>query len=177
MINDILQSVLELQGFIILSAAMAVLSAFGILFWLEREKSGMGAFGIQALFLKRTPFELAFLALGLLELVFAASGILWPSRMGREQLVLLAMLCLFRSITGLSLEGLAAEAAYGVLTAGALTAGSMLHAYMAETGFDAYVMCARILLSVFLVQYSLYHLIKGVERMLRRNEKMGKKKA
>lgn len=177
MINYILQPILELKGFIVTAVAAAVLLAAAVLFMLERRKSGLGAFGIQALFLNRKPLELCFLSLGFLELVFVASMILFPASMGREQLVLLACLCVLRGIAGLSAAELAAEAVYGVLAGAALTAASLLHDYMADTGTDWYVNTVRILLLAFLVQYSLYHLIKGVERMLRRNEKARKETA
>lgn len=177
MINYILQPVLELKAFIITAAVAAVMLTGALLLVLERRKSGLGSFGLQALFLNRKPLELCFLSLGFLELVYVAAMIAYPVSMGREELVLLAALCVLRAAAGLSVSEIAAEAAYGVLTAAALTAGSLLHDYMADTGTDWYVMTVRILLLVFLVQYSLYHLIKGVERMLRRNERAREKRA
>ena len=129
------------------------------------------------LFVGRTPLLLFFLSLGVLELVYVAAMIAYPVSMGRGQLILLAALSVLRAAAGRSAAELAAEAAYGILAAAALTAGSLLHDYMADTGIDWYVMAVRILLLAFLVQYSLYHLIKGVERMLRRNERARNKTA
>ena len=47
----------------------------------------------------------------------------------------------------------------------ALTAGNLLRDFMADTGFSFYMLTVYILLLVFEIQYALYHLVKGLERM------------
>lgn len=172
MINYILQNVLELRGFILINVAAILLLTVAALVMLGRKRRGLRSFGVpEALLMSCSQWDLCFLALGGLELGFVFSLVLFPQPLGQEQVVLLAALCLLRGALGWKSGAVPAELLYGVMAAAALTAGGLLHDFMSETGFDWYIMVIRILLSGFIIQYSLYHFIKSVERMLRRNEK------
>lgn len=169
--NYLLYPVVELKGFILLSvAAMALLTVYSFAL-LERKKKGLGSFGIQGLFLGRDWLELCGISLGILEVVYVLAMIVFPTPMRQAQLGLLAFLCLARGLAAASPAALLSELIYGVMEGAALMAGSLLLDYMDETGFDWYIMTVRVLLCAFLIQYSIYHFIKGVERMLRRDER------
>ncbi len=176
MINYVLQAVLELRGFILLMVAIFIFLSMSTLVFMGKRKPGIGSFGIwEALLISSNQRGLCQLSLGFLEIGFVAALLLKPAPMGRGQLILLILLCLSQGCIGWSVESLLAELLYGMMAAAALTAGGLLHDFMAETGFDWYILVIRILLSGFMIQYSLYHFVKGVERILRHNGKASKR--
>lgn len=61
--------------------------------------------------------------------------------------------------------GLVEQIVFTVMALAALTAGNLLRDFMADTGFSFYMLTVYILLLVFEIQYALYHLVKGLERM------------
>ena len=52
----------------------------------------------------------------------------------------------------------------------AMTAGNLLRDFMTDTGLSIYMLIVYILLIIFEIQYAIYHMIKGLERMTAKNE-------
>ena len=53
----------------------------------------------------------------------------------------------------------------------AMTAGNLLRDFMTDTGFSVYMMAVYVLLLIFEIQYAVYHLVKGLERMTAKDER------
>lgn len=176
MSSYILYPVLELQNYIRVMLCLLILLTAFVLFFMGRKKGGIADFKWQALYFGRSARELWLMAFGASQMCFVIAAALFPETMGTVQITALALLCAVRGILGLSLQGLAAEAIYGLLMGAALTIENLLRDYMRETGVELYIGVIWALLALFIVQYSIYYFIRGLERMLQRHEKAGRRK-
>lgn len=176
MSSYILYPVLELQNFIWLMLGLLFLETVLVLFFMGQKKRGIGDFKWQALFFGRSVRELLLMALGASQMCFVIAAALFPESMGTVQIAALAVLCAVRGVLGLSLQGIVSEAVYGLLMGAALMIENLLRDYMQETGVELYIGAIWVLLAVFIVQYSVYYFIRGLERMLQRHEKRQKRK-
>lgn len=166
----ILYPVLGLRGFIIFFVAVLVLFTFIALFLMGRKKKGLRNFGWQGLFLGLTNREFIFISLGISQICLIFSLVIFPTSMGAVQITAILLLCFLRAVLGFSVSGAVNEVIYAVLSVAALMAAGLLRDYMRETGVEVYIGTVWVLLSVFILQYSLYYFIKSLERTLRRHE-------
>lgn len=171
MSNYVLYPILELKGYIILTVAALFLLTVSVLVMMGRRKQGLEAFGWQGLFLGRTKRELIGMALGISQVTYVFSMIFFFSPIGAVQLAGLAVLCIAKGAFSLSLTSFVGEVVFGLMTGIGLMAGNLLLDYMSETGIDLYIFAVWALLSLFLLQYSMYYFIKSLERMLRQHER------
>lgn len=176
MSNYLLYPVLELKGFILFSMGALFFLTVCSLFIMGRKKDGIGNFGWQALFFSLNRREIFRAALGISQVCFVFSIILFKVPMGIVQIAALGVLCLTRGLLELSLTGFAGEILYGLMMGVALFVENLLRDYMEETGTDLYIGLIWGLLCLFVLQYSIYYLIKGLERILRRHERAGKRR-
>ena len=86
------------------------------------------------------------------------------------------LLCGAKGLLTLSPGSIMGEAVFGGLTGTALMAGNLLIDYMKDTGMDIYILLIWALLSLFVIQYSFYFFIKGLERMLQQHERAKRRK-
>ena len=171
MSNYILHLILELKGYIILSVAAVFALTVMTLIFMGRKKQGMEDFGWQGLFFGRSRRELCLMAFGISQVTFVFSMVFFFVPVGTVQIAALAALCVAKGLLGLSASGFLGEVFWGCMTGAALMTGNLLLDYMEETGTDPYIWLIWALLSLFVLQYSIYFFIKGLERMLRRHEK------
>ena len=176
MSNYVLYPVLELRHFIRIMTGTLVLMTLFVLFLMGQRKRGIGDFKWQALFLGRTPREMWYMAFGAAQVCFILSVTLFSGSMGTVQIAALGLLCIAKSILGLSVQGFFGELFYGGLMGAALAIENLLRDYMRETGVELYIGTIWALLALFIVQYSIYYFIRGLERMLLRHEMAGRKK-
>lgn len=176
MSSYILYPVLELRDFIRLMTGALVLLTLLVLFLMGSKKRGMKDFRWETLFLGRTARELWHMALGVAQMCFVISTALLSGAVGTIQIAALVFLCTARSILGLSLQGFLGELVYGALVGAALAIENLLRDYMRETGVELYIGAIWALLALFIIQYSIYYFIRGLERMLQRHEMAGRKK-
>lgn len=171
MSNYILYPILELKGYIILTVTALFLLTVAVLIIMGRKKRGIQAFGWQGLLLGRTKRELAGMALGISQITYVFSLIFFFSPVRLVQLAGLAVLCVVKGVLSLSITAFAGEVFFGLMTGIGLMSGNLLLDYMDETGVDLYIFVIWALLSMFLLQYSMYYFIKSLERMLRQHER------
>lgn len=176
MSNYILYPILELKGYIVITVIFLFLLTLLVLYLMARKKSGMEAFEWQALFLGRTRREIVWIALGISQVTFVLASVFFFVPMGTVQFAALAFLCAAKGILGLSPGSIPGEAVFGGLTAAALMAGNLLIDYMKETGMDLYILLIWAMLCLFVIQYSFYYFIKGLERMLQQHERAKRRK-
>lgn len=176
MSDYILYTVVELQGFLILSVAILFLVTVLTLLLMGRKRLGMKDFGWQGFFLGRTARELLLVATALLQFAFICAAAFFRMPMETVQIAALAILCAAKGILSFSLPAFAGEAAYGVLMGAALTIGNLLQDYMRQTGVEAYIGLIWGLLILFILLYAAYWFLKSLERILLRYEKTGRKK-
>lgn len=167
----IIYQILELRGFILLLLAVMFLFTVFLFFSMGKKKQGMRDFKWQMLFLGLSYREILLLALGISQVCFVSSVILFSSSVGLIQITAIAILCILRGIIGLSPAGFLGEMIYGVLSVAALFIENLLRDYMRETGVELYIGVIWGLLSLFILQYSIYYFVKGVERILQQHEK------
>lgn len=173
--NYLLYPVLELKGFILFSlGAMVFLTVFCLIL-MGRKKYGMEDFGWQASLFCLNNREIFGVVLGISQVLFVFSSIFFRMPMGLVQVTALGFLCIAKGILQLSLTGLASELIYGLMMGMALLVENLLRDYMEETGAELYIGLIWGLLSLFVLQYSIYYLIKSVERILRKHERAGKR--
>lgn len=176
MSSYILYPVLELQNFIRAMLGLLFLVTALVLFFMGQKKRGIGDFKWQALFFGRSARELWLMAFGAAQMCFVIAAALFPESMGTVQITALAVLCAVRGILGLSPQGFVSEIVYGLLMGAALMIENLLWDYMQETGVELYIGVIWALLALFIVQYSIYYFIRGLERMLQKHEKAGRRK-
>lgn len=176
MSSYVLYSVLELQDFIRMMTGALVMMTLLVLFLMGQKKRGMKDLRRLALFLGRTRREMWYMALGVAQVCFVLSVALFSGSVGMVQIAALTLLCIARSILGLSFQGFVGELVYGVLMGAALAIENLLRDYMRETGVELYIGAIWVLLALFIVQYSIYYFIRGLERMLRKHEMAKRKK-
>lgn len=172
----ILYPVLELQDFIRLMTGALVLMTLFVLLLMGRKKRGIKDFKWEALFLGRTVREMWYMAFGIAQVCFVISTALFSGSVGMVQITALVFLGIARSILGLSIQGFFGELVYGVLMGAALAIENLLRDYMRETGVELYIGAIWVLLALFIIQYSAYYFIRGLERMLQRHELVRRKK-
>lgn len=171
MSNYILYPILELKGYIILSVAVVFALTVMTIIFMGRKKHGMETFGWQGLFLGRSKRELCIMALGISQVTFVFSMVFFFVPVGTVQIVALTVLCMAKGVLGLSITGFIGEIFWGGMTGVALLTSNLLLDYMGETGTDIYIWLIWAFLSLFVLQYSIYFFIKGLERMLQRHER------
>lgn len=176
MINYVLYPIIELRGFIILSVAVLILLTLAVLFLMGKKKTGMNQFGWQGMFLGMKRRETVQIALGISQLLFVLSVIIFSVSMGTVQIAAIAILCVAKGILTFSPAAFGGEVIYGILMGVALMIENLLKDYMRETGVELYIGIIWILLVLFILQYSLYYFIKSLERMLMQHEKAAQKK-
>ena len=176
MSNYVLYPILEMKGYIIITVAILFLLTLSALYTMGRRKRGMKAFGWQALLLGRTKIELVWMSLGISQIAFVLSMVFFFVPMGTVQLAALILLCGAKGLLTLSPGRIMGEAVFGGLTGTALMAGNLLIDYMKDTGMDIYILLIWALLSLFVIQYSFYFFIKGLERMLQQHERAKQRK-
>lgn len=176
MSSYILYPVLELQNFIRVMLGFLIIATVLVLFYMGQKKRGIGDFKWQALYLGRSARELWLMAFGASQMCFVTATALFPESIGTVQITALVILCVARGILGLSLQGFVSEIVYGLLMGAALMIENLLWDYMQETGVELYIGVVWALLALFIVQYSIYYFIRGLERMLQRNEMAKRKK-
>lgn len=167
----VLYPVVELRGYIILTVVLLFLLTAAVLVLMGRRRRGLETFQWQAVFLGLSKREILWMAMGLSQIVFVAAMIFFFDSVGTVHLAALAILCVVKAVLGLSFTGIIGEVVYGGLTGVALLTGNLLLDYMNETGLDVYIFLIWVLLSLFVLQYSVYYFIKGLERMLWRHER------
>ena len=176
MSNYLLYPVLELKGFILFSMGTLVFLTVCSLFIMGRKKDGIGDFGWQALLFGLNRRDIFRVALGISQVCFVFSSIVFKVPMGIVQIAALAVLCLVRGLLELSLAGFAGEILYGLMMGTALFVENLLRDYMEETGAELYIGLIWGLLCLFVLQYGIYYLMKGLERILRGHERVGKRR-
>ncbi len=169
--NYILYPIVELKGFIIFSIVALVMLTFLTLFFMGKKKKGMKDFGWQALFLGRSRRELFLVCLGISQVCLVFSIIFFGESLGTVQITALLVLCILRGILGLSVTGFFGELVYGGLMGAALGIETLLLDYMRETGAELYIGLIWGLLTLFILQYSIYYFVRNLERMLLKHEK------
>lgn len=171
--NNILNPILELKAFIISSVAVLVLLTLVVFVAMGRKRDKLDRFGWQMLFLGLNKRELFYLAFSISQICLIVSLPVSGSSVGVVQAVALLSVCVLKGICGLSLTGFLSEIFYTVMMVAALFIGNLLRDYMRETGIEFYIGTIWSLLVLFIIQYSIYYFLKGLERMLQKHEKKG----
>lgn len=168
--NNILYPILELKEFIIISVAVLAVLSVIVFAAMGRGERRLDRFGWQMLFAGLNKRELLYVAFGISQICLIVSLPVSDSSIGVVQAAALAAICILKGICGLSLAGFFGEVLYAVLMGAALSIGDLLRDYMRETGIEFYIGTIWILLVLFVMQYSIYYFLKGLERMLRKHE-------
>lgn len=171
--NNILYPILQLKEFIIISAAVLVILSVLVFIAMGRGERGLNDFGWQMLFAGLNRREILYVAFGISQICLIVSLPVSDSSIGAVQAAALVLLCVLKGICGLSVTGFFGEIFYAALMGAALSIGDLLRDYMRETGVEFYIGTIWLLLVLFIVQYSVYYFLKGLERMLRRHETKG----
>lgn len=174
MSNYILYPVLELKGYIFSTVALLFVLTMAVVFVMGKKGKNLEEFQWHRVFLGRTKTELLYMALGISQICYVFSAVFSFSSIGIVQIAALLILCAVRAALLRSPGGAAGEMFFCGMEGIGLLAGNLLADYMRETGMDTYIFLIWLLLSLFLMQYSLYYFMKSLERMLRRHGRTGK---
>lgn len=167
--GNIVYGLVSMQYIIGAAAILCVVLTFAEIFVFSANRKGLGHYGWQAALLGlnyRNTFLLASVAL---QVLFVSVGIISgliiiPATLGAF-LGLTAVVCILE-IACKRMGALPEHILYATMAAAALIAGRLLRDFMADTGFNLYMFIVEVLLCLFVVQYSVYHGVKCVERMM-----------
>ena len=165
LLNSILAGILSIKYFI-LGSVLAALAMSGLLLTIgSRRKKGLSVFGWQAVFFNLTGVKCFLLSLLVSQMIFVVTGALFNTKVTPVTGGVFVMMTLAACALERKAAGLVEQIVFTVMALAALTAGNLLRDFMADTGFSFYMLTVYILLLVFEIQYALYHLVKGLERM------------
>ena len=171
LLNNILAGILSVKYYILGTMLLGLLLSLLLLTLGARRKKGLAVYGWQALFFNLSVKDCLLLSLLLSQLVFAAGGALGNLKVTPLTGTLFAVLALAACVLERKLAGAVEQLVFTVMALAAMTAGNLLRDFMADTGLSLYMAIVYALLLVFEVQYALYHLVKGLERMTAGNER------
>ncbi|MGN8801263.1 hypothetical protein ACTNCH_09875 [Candidatus Merdisoma sp. HCP28S3_D10] len=165
LLNNVLAGILSIKYYIVGSVLAALAMSVLILTIGSRRKKGLAVYGWQALFFNLSLMDCMLLTALISQMIFVVTGALGNTRItpvtGGAFAVLAAAACALER----KAAGLVEQAVFTVMALAAMTAGNLLRDFMADTGFSLYMMAVYVLLLIFEIQYALYHLVKGLERM------------
>lgn len=171
MINYILHSITELKEFIILVLVATCLLFAMVLLFATRKKTAISQFYLQRLFLGLNLKEVVFLAFGILEVIYAISMILFRKDFTTVQIASVIVLLLARIVTSPSIKMILPEVVLSAIFAASFLIGNLLLDYLSETGFDLYIFLICSLLSLFVIIYSIFHVVKTTGNMAECHER------
>ena len=170
-LNSILAGILSIKYYI-LGSIIAGLVMSALLFTIgSRRKKGLSVYGWQAIFFNLSKRDCFLLALLISQMIFVLTGALCNMKVAPVTGTVFVAMAVLACITERKLSGTIEQVVFTVMAAAAMTAGNLLRDFMADTGLSIYMMAVYILLLIFEIQYAIYHLVKGLERMTAKNER------
>ena len=171
LLNSILAGILSIKYFIVGSVLAALAMSVLLLTIGSRRKKGLAVYGWQALFFNMSLTDCMLLSTLISQLLFVVTGALGNTRITPVTGVVFAVLAAAGCILERRASGFAEQAVFTAMALAAMTAGNLLRDFMADTGFSIYMLVVYVLLIIFEIQYALYHLVKGLERLTADHER------
>jgi len=169
----LIYQVLKLKEFLLAAGVSGILMMAAFLFAAARPKQGMKEYGWQALFFSVKGKDMVYLAVLMLQVLFAVSAVLGQVTVERIHLLVLAALCLLRILLLPGAVSAVADAGSAVLTAAMLMADNLLAGFLRQAGRDWWITVMHVFLCIFIVEFALYSFFRGLQRLLQIREKGG----
>lgn len=160
-LNSILTGILSVRFYILGSLALSLL----LLVIGFRRKKELALWGWRAVLFNLSRERCLLLSVLLSQTVFVVAGALGNMRVSPFTGFFFAVLTLLACVLERRAAGILEQAVFTAMALLAMTAGNLLRDFMADTGCGWYMLTVYVLLLIFEIQYALYHLVKGLERM------------
>lgn len=169
-LNNILAGILSIKYYI-LGSIIAGLAMSLLLFTIgSRRKKGLSVYGWQAIFFNLSKRDCFLFALLISQMIFVLTGAIFNTKIAPVTGGVFVAMAVLACFTERKLSAAIEQMVFTVMALAAMTAGNLLRDFMTDTGLSIYMLIVYILLIIFEIQYAIYHMIKGLERMTAKNE-------
>lgn len=170
-LNSILAGILSIKYYI-LGSIIAGLVMSALLFTIgSRRKKGLSVYGWQAIFFNLSKRDCFLFTLLISQMIYVLTGAVFNTKIAPVTGGVFVAMAVIACVTERKLSGTIEQVVFTAMALSAMIAGNLLRDFMADTGFSIYMMAVYVLLLIFEIQYAIYHLVKGLERMTAKNER------
>lgn len=169
----LIYQILKLKEFLMAAGVAGIVMMTGFLLLAARPKKGMKQYGWQAMFFSLNVRDIWYLAVIVMQLLFAWSSVAWQVTIERIHITVLAALCLMKILLCPGLVSAVTDMGSAVLLAAMLLVDNLLTGFMKQAGRDWWIGAMHILLCVFIAEFALYYFFRGVQQLLRAKGKDG----
>ena len=162
MLDAVIEQIILLKPTIITSAVGTIIVLAVILLLSRKFSWRANNVGLIGLFYDSTYFETVLMAVCLIKLFLVISMMISGTRLSMVHIVFYGVLVLIYSVMRHSIKEIMISLFNGVIIMGVLYISMFLLSYLREVLFDVKIVIAMVLLSVFLVMYSLYDLMWSI---------------
>ena len=163
----LIYQIVKLEAFLIAAGLAGIVMVTGFLLLAVRPKRGIKQYGWQALFFSMGLRDIWYMAVLVLQLLFAWSSVAAQVSIDRIHVVLLAVLCVLKILLRPGLASAFTDVGSNVLMIVMLLADNLLAGFMKQAVRDWGIRGMHILLCVFIVEFALYCFFRGLWQLLK----------
>lgn len=157
----------KLKEFMAASGMAGIIIMTGFLLMAVRPKRGMKQYGWQALFFSMSIRDIWYMAVIILQFLFAFSSVAAQVSIDRIHVVLAVVLCILRIILKPGIAGILTDMGSAALILIMLLADNLLAGFLKQSVRDWGIRGMHMLLCIFIVEFALYYFFRGLWQLLK----------